>query len=357
MRSLNSSKSTDNNRIDLRSDAVTTPTKAMWHAMRKAELGWAPSGDDKSIRDLESFSAELVGKEAALFVPTGTMANLLALMTHTERGDQILLVSDSHIFWSEEWSLGYICGLVPSVFPAEPSQLQIEEIREKLSGRRFNHKPRTSLICLESPHNLAGGVVLPTDQIDDIGTLARAHGIPVHLDGARIFNGCAACAEPVHRTVRNVDTLMFCLNKGLSAPMGAMLCGPRSFVERSKTNLKRLGGHSIPQMGILAAAGTVALTTMLTQVESDNRRARLLAEGIESLGADIKIPNKVETNIVLVSFKNSKLSADVFLRDLAQRNVLGLLSSEDCVRFVTHRHIDDAAINTVLRVIRSAAQC
>ena len=342
--------------IDLRSDAVTKPTQAMWEAMRSVELGWAPSGDDTSVNELESFAAELTGKEAALFVPTGTMANLLALMTHTERGDHISLPSDSHILWSEEWSLGYICGLVPCVYPAESGCDQLETIRQKLGDRRFSHKPRTSLICLESPHNLAGGVVLPTEQIDDIGELARARGVPVHLDGARIFNGCAAGMEIVKRVVKSVDTVMFCLNKGLSAPAGAMLCGSASFIERSKTNLKRVGGQSIPQAGILAAAGIVALRTMPPQLQLDNRRAQLLAEGIIQLSDDLVILHKVQTNIVFVSLRDSRIPGPLFLSELARHNVLGLLSTEQCVRFVTHRHIDDEAVNRVLKVISSVVR-
>lgn len=340
--------------IDLRSDAITQPTQAMWEAMRSAQLGWAPSGEDKSVKELESLAAEVTGKEAALFVPTGTMANLIALMTHTERGDQIILVPDSHIWWSEEWSVGYICGLVPCVLPDARGAVQIEALREKLSGKKFNHKPRTSVICLESPHNLAGGVIVPTDQIDAIGELARVHGVAVHLDGARLFNGCAATGEAVSRVVANVNTVMFCLNKGLSAPVGAMLCGPAQFIERSKINLKRLGGYSIPQTGILATAGVVGLTTMTPQLEMDNQRAKLLAEGIVALNTDVTVSNKVQTNIVLMSLNESKRSGPLFVQDLARRNVLALLSSDQCIRFVTHRHIDDKAIDTVLQVINQS---
>lgn len=334
--------------IDLRSDAVTRPTAAMWRAMQEAHLGWAPAGDDPSVNELESYAAELVGKEAALFVPTGTMANLLALMTHTERGDQIVLEADSHILWSEEWSFGYICGLVPCVIQGNSGHVSPEAIKRKLSTQRFSHKPRTSLICLENTHNVAGGAVIRGTEISAICGVAREHGISVHLDGARIFNACIATNEDVKVVVSEVDTLMFCLNKGLSAPTGAMLCGPAGFIERSKTNLKRVGGFSIPQAGIPAAAGLVALRTMIPQLSEDNRRAQLLAEGLSNLYSDFISPLPVETNIVMVALQRSRLSARTLLEHLAKRDILGYFCSDDLVRFVMHRHIKDEDICTVI---------
>jgi threonine aldolase len=352
---VRSDSSTESNRdvIDLRSDAVTLPTEAMWEAMNGAKCGWAPSGEDESLDELELLAAELCGKEAALFVPTGTMANLLALMTHTTRGDQIVLVPDSHILWSEEWSLGYICGLVSNILPPHSTDPQSELIRDKLSEKRFNHKPRTSLICLESPHNLMGGVVLPTEQIDEIGELARAHATAVHLDGARLFNGCAATGETAKRVLENVDSVMFCLNKGLSAPAGTMLCGSAKFIEGSRKNLRRVGGNSIPQAGILAAAGTVALRSMIPQCELDNRKAKTLAEGIQSLNGGVLVRHPVQTNIVLVSFKDTGIPGSVFVSELSRFNIRGLLVSEECMRFVTHRHVGEKAIQTVVETIRS----
>lgn len=341
------------NLIDLRSDAVTLPTEAMWEAMQGAACGWAPSGEDQSVRELESLATEVTGKQAALFVPTGSMANLLALMTHTERGDQIVLEPDSHILWSEEWGLGYVCGLVPCVLPSESDGRLSERIQERLTASRFDHRPRTSLICLESPHNLMGGAVLPTKQIDEIGELARARAAAVHLDGARLFNGCAATGETAKRVVDNVDSVMFCLNKGLSAPFGAMLCGSAKFIEHSRINLKRVGGHSIPQVGVLAAAGTVALKTMVPQCAMDNSSAKMLAEGIQRLSKRLIVRHAVQTNIVLLSFEETGIPATVFVGELARFNIRGLLVSEQCIRFVTHRHISQQAISAVVEAINS----
>ena len=235
--------------IDLRSDAVTRPTDAMWEAMRSAHLGWAPSGDDASVNELQDLAAELVGKEAALFVATGSMANLVALMTHTQRGDEFIVEADSHIRWSEEASFAYVCGLVPSTVQSEAGHVSPDAVRRQLSQQRFNHKPRTSLICLENTHNLAGGTVMRAEEIIAISSVAHEYGIRVHLDGARVFNACTAANEDVKLAGAHVDTIMFCLNKGLSAPGGALLCGSVEFVEQAKINLRRLGGHSIPRQG------------------------------------------------------------------------------------------------------------
>jgi threonine aldolase len=337
--------------VDFRSDAVTEPTTEMWQAMREASLGWAPMGEDPSVIELERYAAELVGKEAALFLPTGTMANLLALMTHTDRGDHVVLDEESHILWSEEWSLGYICGLIPNRVRTNAGAVSLEMLDKKLSERRFNHRPRTSLICLENTHNLSGGSVMSGSQIDAVGAVAGEHKVAIHLDGARIFNACIAANEDIQSMAASVDTLMFCLGKGLSAPAGALLCGTCTFIQRSITHLKRLGGFSIPQIGIFAAAGMVALRTMIPRLTEDHRRAKSLATGIAGLSADLTVPHRVETNIVMVSTHKLNRSAQLFVKQLAEHGVHASLCTDDLVRFVTHRHIDDQSIADAIRAI------
>jgi len=340
--------------IDLRSDAITQPTPAMWDAMSKADLGWALVGDDPTVNKLETYAAELAGKETSLFVPTGTIANLIALMSHTQRGNQVIIEASSHILWCEEWSFAYICGIAPRAIPGMRGQMDPGDVEKAIVERSFGHRPKTGLVCLENTHNVAGGAIIRAEHISAVAQLAHRYEVPVHLDGARIFNACVALQKDLQSFLTEVDTVTINLNKGLSAPFGAVLCGPRDFIELSQINLKRIGAANIHQAGIFAAAGLVALQTMIPQLAEDNRRAQVLSQGIMSVGRPQIRPFPIDTNIVMVAIDKSLMSADSLVEQMAGRGVLATSCSDDIVRFVTHRHISDEDIQQVVDTFLAA---
>ena len=340
---------------DFRSDAVTTPTDAMYAAMGEARLAWAPAGDDPTLGALEDYAARIVGKASALFVPTGTMANLLALMTHTERGQQVVVEADAHVSWSEEWSCGYICGVIPATIESEDGRMTPDGLERALAARRFGHVPRTGLVWLENTHNVSGGLAMSAAEMASIAAAARAHRVPIHLDGARLFNAALAMDQEPAMLAAHVDTLMFCLNKGLGAPAGAMLCGSAEFIARSRINLRRLGGASMPQAGLLAAAGLVALQTMRPRLREDHVRAQRLASGIAAIPG-VAVPHRVETNIVMASVEETGLDAMSVVAGLSARGVRALSCTDQRVRFVTHRHVTDAAVDHAIAALHDVAR-
>jgi threonine aldolase len=339
--------------IDCRSDVITQPTKAMWDAMQSAEMGWGLQNEDPSINELQDYAANLAGMEAAIFVPSGTMANLVALMTHANRGDHILLEAYSHVLWSEEWSFAYVCGLVPRVLQGDLGLIAPSDVESAIGERRFGHRPPIRLLCLENTHNMAGGTVMTPTHTATLSRIAHENGIAVHVDGARILNACAALDVPLRDFARHVDTLSLNLNKGLSAPGGALLCGPARLIEESRLNLKRLGGWSVVgKSGLTAAAGLVALKTMIPQLAEDNRRARTLAEelaDIDNIEVDLRT---VQTNIVMVRIPESFMSTEEFLVRLEQSGVRAYRYLSDTVRFVLHRHIDDTDVARIVGAVR-----
>jgi threonine aldolase len=337
--------------IDLRSDAVTQPTEAMWEAMRAARPHWSAGGGDPSVLALEVRAAELTGKPAALFVPTGTIANLLALMSQLERGDQVILESSSHILWSEEWALSYICGALPRPINGIGGMLDPEEVAAAIAERRFAHRPRTRLICLENTHNASGGAVLRPEQTRQVAAVAREHGVALHLDGARLCNAQVALGVSLRDLTAEVDTVALGLSKGLGAPGGALLCGPQAFVERSRVNLKRLGAHSLPNAGIQAAAGLVALDTMIPRLAEDHRRARMLAEGLADLPRVQLAAQAVRTNIVMAAIDGAGAPAVHLAEQLARRGILAITYSDTVIRFVTHCHIADEDIERAVDAV------
>ncbi|HMQ34250.1 MAG TPA: GntG family PLP-dependent aldolase [Chloroflexaceae bacterium] len=340
--------------IDMRSDAVTQPTEAMWAAMRRAAPGWAPAGDDPAVRELEAYAAELAGKAAALFAPTGTMANLAALMATVERGDQVLLEASSHILWSEEWGLAYICGAVPRALPSADGCPDPELVRAAIVERRFSHRPRTALLCLENSHNVAGGAAIPARRIAAAAEAARAHGVPAHLDGARLMNAAVALGEPPAALAAPVASLTLGVSKGLGAPYGALLVGPAALVARARVALRRLGGHSVPNAGPLAAAALVALRDMPPQLARDHGRARALAAGLAALPGLALDPAGPQTNIVMARVAAPGLDAPELLRRLAARGVFAVTLTDEVLRFVTHRHIGDAEVARAVDAVREA---
>ena len=342
--------------IDLRSDAITRPTDAMWEAMRGASLGWAIATEDPSVNELQALAAEMTGKEAALFTPTSTMANLVSLMTHTKRGDQILLEASSHILWSEEWGFANICGLVPRVIQSETGSLPPNQVRAAISQHRFQHHPHTALICIENTHNATGGTIVTPEEMAGLAEIARENEIPIHLDGARVLNACVALEKDLRILVADAESVVLSLCKGLSAPGGALLCGPKSFIERCASNLRVLGGGSMHQAGVLAAAGLVALKTMVPRLAEDNRRAQTLARAFAGLNSRAIGLRPVQTNIVIVSVDRSLMSARSLLSRLEACQIRASLCSEEEIRFVTHRHIRDEDIERVAQVVGGIVQ-
>jgi threonine aldolase len=330
--------------IDLRSDTVTQPTEAMRRAMRDAELGDDVFEDDPTAKRLEELAARLLGKEAALFMPSGTMANLVAVLTHTRRGDEVIVGDESHILHYEVGGASALGGVLLRAVPNDRrGRLRAEDVAAVIRPQDI-HFPRTALLCLENTHNRCGGTALSPDDLAPVVALARRHGIPIHLDGARIFNAAVALGVPAAELARAADSVMFCLSKGLSAPVGSLLCGARAFIARARRVRKMLGG-GMRQVGVVAAAGIVALETMIDRLAEDHANARYLAERLAELPGVELDPAAVETNIVVFTLRVG--TADEFLPRLAQAGVLATNFGPRRIRLVTHygierRHIDEA---------------
>jgi threonine aldolase len=339
--------------IDLRTDAISRPTDEMWAAMRAAELGWAYLGEDPSVNGLERLAADLLGKEAAVLVPTCTAANLVALMTLAERGSQVVLDPTSHIAASEARGFEEVCGLAAGFVEAPGGCPEPGAIGEAIAqGERAGR--RSTLVCLENSHNNAGGAAVSPERAAAAAAAAHRHCAAVHLDGARLFNVAVALRIPAARLTDAADTVSISLGKGLCAPGGALLAGPRTTIERARLNLRRIGAASVHKAGLLAAAGIVALTSMIDRLEEDNRRARTLASGLAALpGLRLDLAT-VQTNIVLVDTSPSGLTADGLLGRLARHGVLGFRRSESLIRFVTHRLIADAEVARAVAAVAAS---
>ncbi len=333
--------------IDLRSDTVTLPTDDMRQAMAKAVVGDDLYGDDPTVKSLEETSAALVAKEAALFVSSGTLGNLLGMMSQAERGDSCLLESKSHIYNSERGGVSAVAGLLPWVIGSERGLPDAVEVELALK----NSQPRISLVALENTHNHHGGSVLTSDDISGVTEVAHHYGVRVHLDGARMFNAAAALGVAGSEIVRNVDTVMFCLSKGLSAPVGSMLAGDRKTIDRAR-QIRRLLGGGMRQSGFLAAAGLVALQTMRERLVDDHATARTLANGLADLGSVDVDPSEVESNIVLVDGRPLGLDSARLKELLKSVSVLVNERPPWRVRMVTHRHITE---EDVLEVVSRAS--
>lgn len=339
--------------IDCRSDAITQPTDAMWDAMRSADVGWGMQGEDESLNALQEYGAHLTGMEAALYVPSGTMANLVAIMTHTNRGDNFIAEAHSHVLWSEQWSYAYVCGAAARPIDGHHGIMAPSDVEDAIQERRFGHRPPIRLMCLENTHNMAGGTIVSLTQTAALAAVAREHGLAIHTDGARILNACVASEVSVQLFASETDTLTLNLNKGLSAPEGALLCGTERLIDESRLNLKRLGGWSATgKAGPQAAAGLVALKTMIPQLREDNRRARALALGLAELEPISVDLDTVQTNIVMARLDASFMSTDTFLQELTQAGVRAYFYLPDTVRFVLHRHISDDDVAQVIDIVR-----
>ncbi|MDY6764126.1 MAG: low specificity L-threonine aldolase [Halobacteria archaeon] len=330
--------------IDIRSDTVTKPSERMREAARNADVGDDVHRGDPTVKELESRVAELVGMEASLLVPSGTMGNQIAAMTHTKKGEEVIVESKSHIYNWEVGGLAQHSGL--QVRPIDGGKRGIpkpEQIYESYSTKTL-HSSGTGLLSLENTHNRKGGIAIEPKKIDGAAEAAHELGFPVHLDGARLFNAAVALDVPATRLTRNVDSVMFCLSKGLGAPVGSMLAGEEEFIERARRNRKLLGG-GMRQAGIIAAPGLVSLEN-IDRLSKDHKNASLLAEGLnEYEGVDVQPP---ETNIVLIDTSESGMTASEFLDACESEGVLGSEFGDYVVRFCTHLDVDEEAIKTAV---------
>ena len=341
--------------IDLRSDTVTVPTPKMREAIYHAELGDDVYGEDQSTKRLEEMAAEITGTEAALLVPSGTMANLTCVLTHCGRGEEAILGDKSHIFLNEAGGMSALGGVQAHILANQPDgSLRLEDIESAIRGDNI-HFPRTRLICIENTHNRCNGSPLSPEYIDSVAELARKYGLLVHLDGARIFNAAVALGIDVKEFTGSVNSLMFCLSKGLSAPIGSMVCGSKEFISEALRTRKVLGG-GMRQTGIIAAAGIISLEQMVDRLSEDHINARNLAEGIAQIpGLSIDIET-TKTNIIYFDITDEHLKADEFMKLCGRKGVMFLPTGPTQFRMVTHYGIEPEDIDAALIALRGVME-
>lgn len=336
--------------VDLRSDTVSRPTQQMIDAMAKAMVGDDVLGDDPTVAELEALAAKMLGKESAVFVPSGTMGNQIAVATHTSPGDAMLIEEDAHILYYECGAPGVISSIVSWTLPSDKGILDPNVI-DAHAKKRSLHTPGTVLLCLENTHNRAGGTVIPPQTMADYRTVADKHGMKIHLDGARVFNAAVALGKPVSEIAKHCDTVNFCLSKGLGAPVGSLLVGPAEFIERARMWRKRLGG-GMRQSGFLAACGILSLTTMVDRLADDHRRARQLASALDGVPGLTVDWDRVQTNMVLIETDGPSAP---WLEALRERNIHALPPAENRIRCVFHHDIDDEKTERAAEAFRSVA--
>ncbi len=342
--------------IDLRSDTVTLPTSEMREAIYGAEVGDDVFSEDPTINRFEQMAAERVGKEAALFVVSGTMGNLVCSLTHCARGEEVILGDKSHMFLNEAGGMSALGGIHPHTVENQPDgTMRLEDIEAAIRGSNV-HFPRTRLICLENTHNRCNGSTLSVEYIDSVAGLAKRYGLSLHLDGARIFNAAVALGVDVKELTRSVDSVSFCLSKGLSAPVGSAVCGSSEFIAEARRNRKVLGG-GMRQAGIIAAAGIIALEQMVERLKEDHTNARCLADGIDQIeGLSIDLA-AVQTNILYFDLVSDKVDVQTFLTRLGEKGVRLLHIGGPCrFRVVTHYGIEAEDIDVTLAAMREVIE-
>jgi len=335
--------------IDLRSDTVTKPSPAMRRAMAEAEVGDDVYIEDPTVNRLQARAAEIFGREAGLFVPSGSMGNLTCIMAQAARGQEVICEAAGHIYNYEMAAMSAIGGVLPRVVPAEDGIMTWEQIAPAIREKAY-YRPQTALVALENTHNMAGGTVYPTRLAHKICDQAHAAGLKVHLDGARVFNAAVRLGENVAEMTKKFDSVQFCLSKGLGAPIGSMIVGSREFIERCRVLRKTLGG-GMRQVGVIAAAGLVALEEGPKRLHIDHDNAKILAEGLAKIPRIRIDPEKVQTNIVIYDVGETGLTSKHFLERLAQRKVLGGPVDARRIRMVTHLDVDRDDIEQAVGII------
>ena len=340
--------------VDLRSDTVTKPSPEMRRAMADAEVGDDVFIEDPTVNRLQERAAQIFRRESALYVPSGTMGNLSCIIAHTRPGQEVICEEAGHIYNYEMGSMSAIAGVLPRIIPGEDGILSWEKISRAIRPKIY-YRPQTALISLENTHNMAGGTVYPTAVAHEICDKAHDAGIPVHLDGARVFNAATYLGEDVAEITKKFDSVQFCLSKGLGAPVGSMIVGSREFIERCRSIRKMLGG-GMRQAGVLAAAGMIALEKGPKRLQIDHDNAKVLAQRLAELPGLALDPAKVQTNIIIFRLKKSGLSSADFLQAVAKRNVFAVPVDSERVRMVTHLDVDRNDIERAAATIREVMQ-
>ena len=335
--------------IDLRSDTVTKPSPAMRRAMAEAEVGDDVYIEDPTVNRLQARAAEIFGREAGLFVPSGSMGNLVCIMAQATRGQEVICEAAGHVYNYEMASMSALGGVLPRVIPTTDGILSWEQISPAIREKAY-YRPQTALVALENTHNMAGGTVYPSRVAHEICDKAHDAGLRVHLDGARVFNAAVYLGENVAEMTKKFDSIQFCFSKGLGAPIGSMIVGSRDFIEHGRVLRKILGG-GMRQVGVLAAAALVALEEGPKRLHVDHENAQLLAQGLAQIPGIGVQPDKVQTNIVLYDVGATGLGSTQFLKRLAERQVLGGPVDARRVRMVTHLDVDRNDIEQALRII------
>ncbi|MBI4388758.1 MAG: low-specificity L-threonine aldolase [Nitrospinae bacterium] len=341
--------------IDLRSDTVTQPTPEMREAMSQAEVGDDVLEEDPTVNKLQELAAHKIGKESALFVPSGAMGNLVSVLTHCQRGDEVILGDRCHIFLNEVGGISALGGVHPRTVPNEDDgTLALDRVERLIRGPDI-HYPPTRLICLENTQNYCSGAPLPVSYMDSAASLAVRHNLKVHLDGARIFNAAVALAADVRELTRQADSVMFCLSKGLSAPVGSLVCGTREFIRKARKVRKMLGG-GMRQAGHLAAAGIVALEKMTQRLQEDHDNAQLLACGLAQIDGIRVDPKNVKTNIVFFELNHPQTAPEEFLERLESMGIKILRIDRGVFRAVLNRGVSRGQAAWFVESARSILQ-
>lgn len=337
--------------VDLRSDTLTKPTSSMRRAMADAKVGDDVFREDPTVNCLEEMAAERLGKEAALFVASGTMANIISQMTHCGRGDEMILGDQAHIFYYEQGGSAALGGIHPRTIQNQPNgTLAIQDIKAALRPDNI-HFPRTRLIVLENTHNRCYGSPLNAEYMQAVGNIARSNGLKIHVDGARLFNAAIALETEARDLVAQADSVSFCLSKGLAAPVGSVVCGTRDFISEARRVRKVLGG-GMRQAGILAAAGIVSLTEMVDRLKDDHWNARIFAEGLAELKGIAIDPGFVKTNLVFFEIRRPDITAEELALQLENYGVCLLATGPRQLRAVTHYHVTSEDIEYALIMFR-----
>jgi threonine aldolase len=335
--------------IDFRSDTVASPTKEMLDSVITAEYG----DDSRSLRDptvvkLEKYAANKLGKEAALLVPSGTMGNLVSVLANSVRNNEVILDIESHLFTNEHAYPLIVGGLFPVPIQSKCGYMDLENIKNAIKSKKG--PIRTGLICLENTHNSAGGIALTTEYMKELWKIAREHNIPIHLDGARIFNAAIYLNVDVKKIAKYTDSVTFCLSKGLCAPLGAIVCGPKDLIEKARYHRKLHGGR-MKKAGLIAAPGMVALTNMVDRMKQDHDMARILGEGIKE-NKGIKLLHQIQTNIIRINVSGLGVNAEKFVSELKKNKILTEAKGDNTVRLVTHKDIQIEDVEYAVEIIK-----
>ncbi|MGD6967453.1 low-specificity L-threonine aldolase [Rossellomorea vietnamensis] len=339
--------------IDLRSDTVTKPTKEMREAALNARVGDDVYGEDPAVNELEQTAAKLLGKEAALFVTSGTQGNQIAVLTHCNPGNEVIMEAESHIFYYESGAISAFAGVQPRTLKGIRGAMDPLEV-EGAIREDDQHFPETSLICIENTHNRAGGAIVPSSNMKEIYTIAQKNHIPVHVDGARLFNAASALGVPLTEFTQYCDTVQVCLSKGLGAPVGSIIAGSEAFIKKARKWRKRLGG-GLRQAGIIAAPGLYALNHMRERLAEDHKNAVLLSEGLSSIPS-LTIANNVDTNIVVAEVSALGMTSAEFTSLLKKEGILAVTFGPSLVRFTTHLDVSKDDIEKTIAVVRKLVE-